>query len=100
MSGMKYDGGKPLAGCILEYFPRALLAVADVSTFGANKYARASWLTVPNAHTRYSDAKMRHAIAKHIEDNDQDSGLLHAAHEAWNALAVLELELRKKDEEK
>ena len=31
-----------------------------------------------------------------VEDHDPDSGLLHAAHAAWNALAVLELMLRSR----
>jgi len=52
---MKYDKGKPIAGCLLTDFPRALLAIAELSTIGAKKYKRSSWLTVPNGRQRYTD---------------------------------------------
>jgi len=97
MTGVKHDDGKVLAGTIEEYFPRALLAIAGVSTFGAKKYKRMSWQTVDQ--TRYADAKARHSITKHLEDFDKESGLLHMAHEAWNTLAVLEIELRRREDE-
>jgi hypothetical protein len=45
---------------------------------------------------RYTDAMLRHALAEGIEEFDTESGLKHAAHTAWNALARLELMLRAK----
>ena len=95
--GIKYDGGKVCAfrGSI-DYFPRALEQVAAVSTFGANKYAWKGWEAVSEGFERYSDAMVRHMFAAAKgEATDNDSGLLHEAHTAWNALARLELKLRQ-----
>jgi len=94
--GAKLDAGKPpvLRGAI-QYFPRALEAVAAVSAFGASKYTWNGWETVPDGINRYGDASVRHLTKEAVEgDNDKDSGLLHAAHTAWNSLARLELILR------
>lgn len=95
-AGAKFDSGKPLSGCLFD-FPRALNEVAKVATFGAKKYQRGSWQTVPDGETRYFDALARHLIARGLEDADPESGISHLAHAAWNALAVLELELRRKE---
>jgi hypothetical protein len=98
-AGAKLDAGKsPLRRGLIEYFPRACLAVADVSAFGASKYAWNGWETVPEGVERYGDAMARHIAKRVIEGpHDKDSGLLHAAHEAWNALARLELILRENE---
>ena len=94
--GYKYDTGKVRAALLVQDFPRALTAVAWVSTFGAAKYAAHSWKLVPRAGERYEDALHRHILAQASgEVNDPESGLPHAAHVAWNALALLELQLRK-----
>jgi len=92
--GAKLDSGKILAG-VLSDFSYALQAVAEVGTFGANKYSRGGWQSVPDGVTRYSDALWRHLLAERHESLDQDSGLLHAAHLAWNALSRLELKIRE-----
>lgn len=94
----KYDGGKsPIYRGALSYFPRAISAVAAVSAFGASKYAWKGWERVDDGYNRYSDAMVRHvAYEGEGEDVDPDSGLLHAAHTAWNALARLELLLKEK----
>lgn len=95
--GAKLDAGKVCAfrGAV-DYFPRAIEQVAAVSTFGASKYAWKGWETVPEGFERYSDAMVRHLLAEGKgEATDSDSGLFHAAHAAWNALARLELLLRK-----
>ncbi len=95
--GMKYDGGKILAGVLTQDFPRALEAVAVIGTYGARKYARNSWLAVPDGFQRYSDAMVRHQLKiGQGEVYDEESNLLHYAHFAWNALATLELLLRDK----
>ena len=91
--GAKLDAGKVLAG-VLGDFPRALLMVANVGTFGANKYSRGGWQSVPDGEQRYTDAMWRHLLAEKINPIDSDSGLPHAAQTAWNALARLELALR------
>lgn len=94
--GAKMDHGKIKAALIMD-FSRALKAVAEVGTFGANKYTRGGWLKVPNGIERYSDAMFRHFLNEH-EGIDPDSGLSHAAHAAWNALARLELIMRENEE--
>lgn len=96
--GAKLDGGKaPIFQGVINYFPRALEAVAKVSAFGAQKYSWGGWGPVDDGINRYSNAQHRHAIsAARGETCDPDSGMLHAAHEAWNALAKLELMLREK----
>ena len=92
--GVKYDAGKPRYGLVLGGFPRALERVVQVGTFGANKYSDDGWLTVPGGPARYTDALLRHHFAEAGgEELDSESGMLHAAHRAWNALAVLELKL-------
>ena len=95
--GAKLDAGKtPLRRGALEQFPRALMAVADVSAFGAAKYTWGGWQTVPDGVQRYLDAGARHAALRAMgELIDKDSGLSHLAQEAWNILAALELALRK-----
>ena len=92
---IKFDGGKsPVFRGAVAYFPRAISAVAEVSAFGASKYAWNGWQSVPDGYNRYSDAMVRHLGYEGTgEVLDPDSGLLHAAHTAWNALARLELTL-------
>lgn len=99
VGGIKYDGGKsPIYRGAISYFPRAIAAVASVSSFGASKYAWKGWEQVDDGYNRYSDAMVRHlAYEGQGEDMDPDSGLLHAAHTAWNALARLELLLKNKN---
>lgn len=92
--GAKLDAGKVMAGTLGD-FALALTAVAEVATFGAKKYTRGGWQTVPNAEQRYTDAMWRHLLKEGYEDLDPDSNLSHAAHLAWNALARLEIMLRE-----
>lgn len=94
--GMKYDDGKPRMALLFDGCPRALEAVAQVLTFGAQKYAAHSWQTVPEGEERYKSALLRHltAVGKG-EEIDSESNLHHLAHAACNALFILELELRK-----
>ena len=96
---VKYDGGKsPIYRGGLGYFPRAISAVASVSAFGASKYAWNGWQSVPDGINRYTDAMVRHlGYEAEGEVLDPDSGLHHAKHTAWNALARLELLLREQE---
>lgn len=90
--GAKLDAGKIRASLVLGGFSRALAEVSKVGTFGAAKYTDNGWRTVPNGFERYSDAQIRHLLQEASgEQVDPESGLLHAAHTAWNALARLEL---------
>ena len=96
--GAKDDNGKPMAGVLLD-FSRALQTVVDVGTYGAKKYTRTGWATVPEGSQRYLDAMMRHLLAMDVDPDglDKETGLPHLAHVAWNALAVLELQARRKE---
>lgn len=96
--GAKLDGGKsPLWQGLMDYFPRACMSVANISAFGAKKYAWKGWETVPDGYNRYTNALMRHlAYEATGELTDSDSEMLHAEHAAWNALARLELLLRER----
>jgi hypothetical protein len=100
-AGAKLDQGKVRPALVLGGFARALTEVAKVGSFGAAKYSADGWVSVPNGIARYSDAGLRHWLAKQAgEDKDPDSQLDHLAHAAWNALAVLDLALREADNTK
>jgi hypothetical protein len=60
--------------------------------FGAKKYARDSWRTVPDAIDRYFSAAMRHlALIARGETCDSDSGKPHRHHVFCNVVFLLEL---------
>ena len=99
--GSKLDAGKVRVGLMFEGFSRALLEVAKVTTKGAAKYTPRGWETVPNGIERYTDAMDRHHLYELAgETKDPETGLFHAAHLAWNALARLELMIREENESK
>lgn len=92
MSGIRENKGKAPVGLILS---RALLEVAKVAEFGAKKYSPHNY----RKGMRWSffvDAIMRHLIKYCTGQRiDEESGLSHLAHIAWNALAMLEYEVEK-----
>ena len=94
--GAKLDAGKPRPGLVLKGFRRALMEVAKVGTMGARKYSDNGWEHVPDGFNRYTDAMWRHLLEEGL---DEESGLPHLAHAAWNILAVLELMVREDEEE-
>lgn len=93
--GKKYDTGKNRMGLMCENFSRALWEVAKVSTFGSQKYGDNTWQKLSNPKKRYMDALCRH-LFQHLQGEkvDSESGLLHLQHMCWNALALLEFELK------
>jgi len=91
--GQKHDAEK-LRMDLLPF--EALEAVAEVLTYGAEKYADDNWKKVENAERRYTAALLRHLAARERgEATDTESGLLHAAHMATNALFILWFEIQK-----
>ena len=97
--GSKLDSGKPRLGLVLMDFSRAVRAVSEVGTYGAQKYTDHGWISVPDGVSRYTDAMLRHLLAEGKgEIHDPESGLMHAAQVAWNALARLDLQLRELEE--
>ena len=92
--GRKDDSSKPkVVRGFFEYFPNAIAEVAHVSEFGAIKYDWGNWQFVNDGVNRYTEALGRHLLSE--EAIDAESGLQHAAHAAWNAMARLELILRE-----
>jgi hypothetical protein len=96
----KFDAGKNRLSLVLGDFARAIDAVGMVGTKGAQKYSDHGWLHVSNGIERYTDAMLRHLNKDHQgEFMDDELQLPHAACTAWNALARLELILRKVEED-
>lgn len=95
--GAKLDQGKVRMGLVMGGFANALREVCIVGTKGAAKYTDNGWKEVPNGQARYMDALHRH-VNKHQAGEliDHEWELLHLAHAAWNALAILELELKNR----
>lgn len=91
--GAKLDAGKPLAGVLLD-FGLALESVSRIGTFGAVKYTRGGWQSVPGGEQRYEDAAMRHLLRMRTERIDSETGMPHLWAAAWNMLAVIELQER------
>lgn len=68
--------------------------VVKVFHFGAKKYGENRWQNLPDAYNRYKGAMLRHLVAHEKgEVLDPESGLPHLAHMAWNALAILFVEI-------
>lgn len=103
--GAKLDAGKsPVLRGILQYFPRAVKEVANLSQVGAEKYSWNGWEYVPDGLNRYGDACVRHIVDEATQGlydsawREQGKQVLHATAVAWNALARLELILRDLEE--
>lgn len=84
--GIRLNEGK-VRHDLLE--PYAIDELAKVFTFGADKYAVHNWLKGMNW------SKVLASLKRHInkfekgEDFDEETGLYHMAHAAWNALALV-----------
>ena len=96
-SELKYDGGKPRMELLLANCPDTISDIADVLTFGANKYPDPdtndqSWRNLHNAEIRYWAALYRHLNLFHKgEEVDQESGLPHLSHALCNLVFINEL---------
>lgn len=90
---VKFDNDKVR----LELLPqRALFEVGKVMTLGAEKYGPDNWTRKEGSSTRrYAGAFLRHFNAYYRgDDYDPETGLLHTAHMACNALFMLEAQLQ------
>lgn len=75
---------------LLYSLGEALLAVSEVLTYGAQKYEPESWKQPPFKAEDYLNADGRHTLAiGNGELRDPETGMLHAAHKACNALMYL-----------
>lgn len=89
--GVKYDQTKARYDLIPF---EALDQVAEVLTFGAQKYSPDNWRYVPQARDRYFAAALRHLSAwKQGEIQDPDSGLGHLSHAACCLLFLCSFEV-------
>lgn len=92
--------GKVRMDLVMQDMPRAIEALARVMTWAldAKGYKESDWLHVPDAINKYSGGMHRHDNKeKRGQEFDEESGLEHAIHTAWNAMARVELILRKKE---
>jgi Domain of unknown function (DUF5664) len=82
----------PLARGLLDYFPAALAAVAEVSKAGNDKHNRGEEMR----HARGKSSDHADCVLRHLMDRggvDPEDGLRHSAKVAWRALALLQEEL-------
>ena len=72
--------------------PSAFIALAEVLTYGAEKYSANSWREVEPE--RYKGALMRHFVEYLInnESVDEESGISHIRHVLCNAAFLVEFE--------
>ena len=85
----------PLASGVLDYFPDALLVVAEVSRIGNEQHHPGEPLHWDKSKsTDEADALMRHLLDRGTLDTD---GVRHSAKVAWRALALLQRELDAED---
>jgi hypothetical protein len=99
VSGAKLDAGKPDCS-LLNQFGLALMEVARVSTYGAEKYSRGGWRSVLDGFNRYSAAMIRHWLKEDQNEMDDELPVYHAAQVAWNALARLQFLLKEKEDKR
>lgn len=90
---MRSDNRKdyPLARGVLDYFPDALLEVANVSKIGNDQHNPGEpmhW--AKEKSTDEPDALLRHLIDRGKRDTD---GVRHSAKVAWRGLALLQREI-------
>lgn len=91
MEGIKLDSGKVRMDLLP---PDALLAIAQVLTYGSKKYGDRNWEKGIQA-SRLEAAALRHLFKwKLHEEEDPEFGLHHLAHFATNALMMLAHRLR------
>lgn len=83
----------PVATGVLDYFPNALLAIAQVSVQGNAQHNLGLPLRWDRGKsTDEADALIRHFLQRGTFDTD---GLRHSAKMAWRALALLQKELEQ-----
>jgi hypothetical protein len=86
---------RPVATGVVDYFPDALLAVAEVSKAGNDQHNPGEPLHwAREKSTDEADALMRHFIDRGKFDTD---GLRHSAKMVWRALALLQKEIENED---
>lgn len=81
----------PIATGVIDYFPDALVEIANVSFIGNEQHNPGQPLHWDRSKsTDEADALMRHFVDRGKRDTD---GLRHSAKVAWRALALLQKEI-------
>ena len=83
----------PIARGVLDYFPDAIAAVAEVSRLGNEQHNPGEplhWSREKSAD--HADCVARHLIERGTLDAD---GVRHSAKLAWRALALLQIEIEE-----
>ena len=81
----------PIASGVIDYFPLAIIAIAELSKIGNDQHNPGKPLHWDrNKSQDESDALMRHFIERGTMDTD---GVRHSTKVAWRALALLQKEL-------
>lgn len=89
--GTKYDAGKA-DWALLPW--SALEELAEIATYGAQKYSADNWKKVTPLKNRYFSACLRHVrLWMRGERFDKESNRHHLVHAAWSLLAIAEVEL-------
>lgn len=90
--GKKYDSEKPRTELLP---PLALIEVAKVLGYGAEKYGPDNWKKLDNLQNRYTGAALRHLLAHMAgEETDEETNLDHLAHAMCCLLFKLEAKLQ------
>lgn len=88
--GQKGTSGKPMMSLLHRDLPTTLLGVAEVLTYGAEKYEAGNWKLVEA--DKYWDAFYRHINALHRgEEVDEESGMNHIDHALTDLMFIREL---------
>lgn len=83
--GLRYNEGK-LRYDLLE--PNAMKELVRVFTTGAQKYEPRNWEKGMSWSSVLASLNRHLAALEQGEDYDKETGLLHSAHVAWNAMAI------------
>lgn len=86
----------PLCTGLLDYFPAALAAVAQVSKIGNDKHNPGQ----PLHHARSKSTDHANCILRHLAERggiDTVTKVRHSAELAWRALALLQEELEREE---
>ena len=85
----------PICTGVMDYFPKALAAVAEVSRIGNDQHNPGEPLHwAKDKSTDHADCIARHLIQRGTRDTD---GARHSAKVAWRALALLEIEIESEE---
>ena len=73
--------------------------IVRVYTAGADKYGPNMWQGLPDGYNRYKGAMLRH-LMEYEKGNpvDEETGCLHLAQVAWNAIAMLYCSKQSKED--